>query len=199
LRNDPFSEHHCLGIWEGRKCPKVTRKQETEESRRRQTRSRRRQAESRRGNRLHPGPGFGRKGQAKEGLTSLFGITDLAGFVDVLAGEAEIGGCGPHVLIWNMRRVSPLTRNFSPFLRRVVFVGQPALGQGLDFEGVLAEIERHTRGTCRLNEAAKEAAPLPLTHSPLAKHPALHAKCPREGIEVPKHKFADRAPHNRGQ
>jgi hypothetical protein len=54
----------------------------------------------------------------------LLRIADDAGFVDVLAGEAQVGCGGPHVLIWNMSTVLPLDRHLSPILRRVVFISE---------------------------------------------------------------------------
>jgi hypothetical protein len=54
------------------------------------------------------------------------GIANLPGFENVFASEAEISDAfaGAHILVWNMRDVLPLFRDFAAFLRRVIFVGE---------------------------------------------------------------------------
>ena len=64
----------------------------------------------------------------------LFSIPDLTGFVDLLAGQAEVRSSWNVVPIRNVfRPASPFT-NLTTLLRGVVFVSQPDLGAGLDLE-----------------------------------------------------------------
>ena len=62
-----------------------------------------------------------------------FGIADEARFVNVFAGEAEVGGGGFAVPVWNGNVLSIVRADYlAPLLRRVVLIGQPALGLRLD-------------------------------------------------------------------
>jgi hypothetical protein len=69
----------------------------------------------------------------------LFRIADRAGFVNFLAGKADIGGRGDLVLAGNMipqRRAIRAGCHVAPFLRRLVFVGKSALRGRVDFQRV---------------------------------------------------------------
>jgi hypothetical protein len=59
----------------------------------------------------------------------------LPGFVDFLAGKADIVGRRLNVLAGNIYRLTPC-RVLAPPLRRVVFVGEAALCQRFDFQCV---------------------------------------------------------------
>ena len=63
-------------------------------------------------------------------------IADEPRFVNVLAGEAEVGGRWEIIILSGNDMTDflspPTVSNFPPLLRRVIFVGQPALGLRLD-------------------------------------------------------------------
>jgi hypothetical protein len=61
-------------------------------------------------------------------VAGLLGVADDAGFVDVFAGEADIGGGWLRVLLGNARKIVAQARNLAPLLRRVVLVGVPEIG-----------------------------------------------------------------------
>lgn len=65
-----------------------------------------------------------------EGALAL-GVTDEASLVDILAGEAEVGGGRLSVPVRNARQVVPDLGYFAPFLRRVILVSEAALRGGL--------------------------------------------------------------------
>jgi hypothetical protein len=55
----------------------------------------------------------------------------------LLSGEADVGHCGFNVPIWNLEiATAAVTGHLPSFLRRVVLVGEAALGLALDEEGV---------------------------------------------------------------
>lgn len=74
----------------------------------------------------------GRRASAGRGGLGLFGVADLAGFVDFLSGQARVGDLGfPDILFGNFGAASQIVGglcHFAPLLRGVIFVGQPALG-----------------------------------------------------------------------
>jgi hypothetical protein len=78
---------------------------------------------------------------------SFLGVADLAGVMDVLTGEADVGG-GGNVPVRNVGDVlvstfATMPSNLTPFLRRVVLVGEPALGLRFDFECIgLGTVDR---------------------------------------------------------
>ena len=77
----------------------------------------------------------------------LFGIPKLAGFVDLLAGKADIasGGQRKTVLLGNGFG-SAIGRNLTPLLRGIILIRKAALGSGLDLGSVSHLIE--TVGGC---------------------------------------------------
>lgn len=65
-----------------------------------------------------------------------FGVADLAGFVDRLAADAKVGD-GRDIPGRNIpSHLSAVPLNLPPLLRRVVFVGEPALSHRLNLKGV---------------------------------------------------------------
>jgi hypothetical protein len=75
----------------------------------------------------------------------LLGITDFAGSIHLLFGESKRFKCGfGKVHIWDLTSVpissaaffGAVAGNFPTFLRRVVFVRQPALRFGFNDQGV---------------------------------------------------------------
>src|ERR1700737_4583782 len=63
---------------------------------------------------------------------ALFSVTNLPGFMDLLAGEADVGDGGLIILVWN-NLWFPDFFYFATFLRRLVFIRQPTLGRGPPF------------------------------------------------------------------
>ena len=67
-----------------------------------------------------------------------FGVADLAGFVDFLAGQADVGsgGSGPVCNSGSMlvASLAAVCRNLTPLLREIVFVGEATFGSGHDFK-----------------------------------------------------------------
>ena len=64
------------------------------------------------------------------------GVAQLAGLVDCLAGQAEIRD-GRDVPTGNIPlALAAVPLDLAPLLRRVVFVGQPALGLGIGIQSV---------------------------------------------------------------
>jgi hypothetical protein len=58
---------------------------------------------------------------------ALFGVADLPGFVDFLAGRADVGGGCFNVLVRNLEiAVAAVLLNLAAFLRGIVFVGEAA-------------------------------------------------------------------------
>ncbi|TGD93718.1 hypothetical protein [Methylobacterium nonmethylotrophicum] len=58
--------------------------------------------------------------------------------MDLLAGQAKVcDGCRQSVPVRNAFRTAALgTSDLAPLLRRVVLVGEPALGERLDLDGI---------------------------------------------------------------
>jgi hypothetical protein len=59
-----------------------------------------------------------------------FGVSQLAGLVDLLAGDAQFGGSGWSNIVLLGNDVGALRsgRNLTPLLSRIIFIGQLALG-----------------------------------------------------------------------
>ena len=64
-----------------------------------------------------------------------FGVAELAGLVDLVAAQSEIGRGGFNVAVSNLE-ISPaaVASHLAPRLRGIVFVGQATLGAGLDLQ-----------------------------------------------------------------
>ena len=74
-----------------------------------------------------------------------FGVANLAGFVNIFAGDTKISDfClldrgfvfQKAILLWNSFSTLSCRSNFASILRVIVFVRQPPLGTGLDFQSV---------------------------------------------------------------
>src|SRR5262249_27416832 len=79
---------------------------------------------------------------------SLLRIPDLAGFVDLWAGKADICRSGSVILRNPAELIAAITAvlcHFAPRLCRVVFVGLPALRRRLDIKRVGLRAEDHLR------------------------------------------------------
>lgn len=61
---------------------------------------------------------------------SFLSVTNDAGFVDVLVGEADVGDAGSFFRARRSTLIVGSRLHFTPLLRGVVFVGQAALGAG---------------------------------------------------------------------
>lgn len=60
-------------------------------------------------------------------------IAKLPGFMDLLAGKAEVGSTRFNVLLWNVEiACTAMCRYFPLLLRGIVFIRQPHLGAALD-------------------------------------------------------------------
>ncbi|MBY0300045.1 MAG: hypothetical protein K2X71_29080 [Methylobacterium sp.] len=72
----------------------------------------------------------------------LLGVPDLAGLVDLLAGQAEVGNGGnvPGGNVGDMliTALATVPGDFSPLLRGIVLVGEAPLGERLDLDGMLS-------------------------------------------------------------
>ncbi|MEH2482030.1 hypothetical protein V1282_005387 [Nitrobacteraceae bacterium AZCC 2146] len=75
-----------------------------------------------------------------------FGVTDCAGFVDLLAGQADVGSGGGTNLVPLENEVCARSRlsYLTARLRGVVFVGRTALRERFDFERVRLRAERRS-------------------------------------------------------
>ena len=67
------------------------------------------------------------------------GVADLAGFVDLFRGEADVLDRGRLNVPGRNITLLPLAGDFAPFLRRVVFVGAAFLSSTLAISGVWRE------------------------------------------------------------
>lgn len=68
---------------------------------------------------------------------ALFRVPDLARLVEFLAGDTDVGRCRlASVPGGNSRQIISKTRNFTPRLRYVVFVGKPTLCLRLDIKRI---------------------------------------------------------------
>ena len=63
-------------------------------------------------------------------------IADLSGFVDFLVSKARFHRRWNLLLIWKKVSALPLFANLPGSLRRIIFIGQPALRHALDFQSI---------------------------------------------------------------
>ena len=77
------------------------------------------------------------KRPADDAWVRAFGVTHLAGFVDKLSGQADVGGGGSIVPVGNIAyAVAARLLDLAAFLSCVVFVGQPSLRLRLNLKCV---------------------------------------------------------------
>jgi hypothetical protein len=122
------------------------------------------------------------------GLLSLgiFSIADLADFENVFWCQSEIGRAGK-ILVWNLggvliAAIPSMAGNLSPFLRRVVFVGEPALGErkaiveAEDWEGPDFKTCANAANVARAFETSRRRKVLSFSHhAEVAALPALRS------------------------
>ena len=65
----------------------------------------------------------------------LFSVADLAGFVNVLAGQADLGGGRLIIPVWNIYRLTN-GGNLAARLCRVILIGNAAVGEGFDLKRI---------------------------------------------------------------
>lgn len=90
---------------------------------------------------------------------NIFGVADFTGFVNLLAGDAEISSGRSTVLLGNSAYSIPAVGlNLSPLLCRIIFVGKPTLSNvGEILAACFAEIRiRAERRIGELMEAQRE-------------------------------------------
>jgi hypothetical protein len=97
------------------------------------------------------------------------GIADLTGFVDLLAGEVEVGDSWFIVPVWNIYRLSNIG-DFIALLRRIVFVRESPFGPAFDQQrvglgDVSADVQAIAKGVAgaRMNELNGSLIALSLT------------------------------------
>jgi hypothetical protein len=84
-----------------------------------------------------PAATCGVDGAAHDAGVALFGVSDGPGFVDFLAGKADVSSSGIVLLRNNGVLIATLTAgllHLTPRLCGVVFVGKAAFGAGLDLQ-----------------------------------------------------------------
>ena len=75
---------------------------------------------------------------ANDAGVSILCIADDAGFVDIFAGEADVGGGRFRKAVLNRNGFSALAirSDFAPLLRTIIFISEAALGASLNFKDV---------------------------------------------------------------
>jgi hypothetical protein len=96
--------------------------------------------------------------RANDAGVGLFAITQQARFVDVLGGKAKSVGCGlESILARNTFRTA--RGDLSLLLRGVIFIGEPALGPGLDLQRIgLRMVDRCNQLIVRILASASRPA-----------------------------------------